>query len=146
MDAVEIFTRIAAELALFAAIGFLIFAANDLLVDLIYFARRLWRTAAVYSRYPRAFASQLARPNNPGFIAILVPAWDEAAVISSMLRATLRRVEHADYRIFVGHYRNDPATAAAIASVVDDRIEAVPVEIDGPTTKGDCLNHLYGIM
>src|SRR5687767_4647131 len=111
MDAVELFTRIAAELALFAAIGFLVFAANDLLVDLIYFARRLWRAAAVYSRYPRAFASQLARPERPGFIAILVPAWDEAAVISSMLRATLRRVEHGDYRIFVGHYRNDPATA-----------------------------------
>src|SRR5918997_489388 len=114
MDAVELFTRIAAELALFAAIGFLVFAANDLLVDLIYFARRLWRAAAVYSRYPRAFASQLAAPERPGFIAILVPAWDEAAVIASMLRATLRRIEHPNYRIFVGFYRNDPATEAAI--------------------------------
>ncbi len=146
MDAVEVFTAIAAELALFAAIGFLIFAANDLLVDLIYFVRRIWRVAAVYSRYPRAFASQLPGPAEPGLMAILVPAWDEAAVIASMLRATLRRVEHADYRIFVAHYRNDPATAAAIASVVDHRIESVSVEIDGPTTKGDCLNHLYDAL
>jgi len=146
MDAVEIFTAVAAELALFAAIGFLIFAANDLLVDLIYFGRRLWRAVAVYSRYPRAFASQLEPPAEPGFIAILVPAWDEAAVISSMLKATLRRVEHENYRLFVGHYRNDPATAAAIASVVDDRIEPVAVQVDGPTTKADCLNHLYDAL
>src|SRR5687767_194958 len=131
MDAVQIFTAIAAELALFAAIGFLIFAANDLLLDLIYFGRRLWRALAVYSRYPRAFASQLEPPAKPGFIAILVPAWDEAAVISSMLKATLRRVEHENYRIFVGSYRNDPATAAAIASVVDERIEPVAVQVDG---------------
>jgi adsorption protein B len=146
MDAVQIFTAIAAELALFAAIGFLIFAANDLIVDLIYFGRRIWRATAVYSRYPRAFASQLGSPGEPGFIAILVPAWDEAAVIASMLRATLRRVEHGNYRIFVGHYRNDPATAAAIASVTDDRVEAVSVEVDGPTTKADCLNHLYDAL
>src|SRR5215210_458545 len=143
MDAIELFTRIAAELALFAGIGFLLFAANDLAVDLIYFIRRIWRAMAVYSRFPRAFASELTRLAKPGFIAILVPAWDEASVISSMLRATLRRIEHPNYRIFVGHYRNDPATAAAIASVVDDRIEPVRVESDGPTTKADCLNHLY---
>ncbi len=146
MDAVEISTRIAAELALFAAIGFVIFAANDLLVDVIYFARWLWRALAVYSRYPRAFASELAPPEQPGFIAVLVPAWDEAAVISSMLRATLRRVEHNNYRIFAGHYRNDPATAAAIASVVDERVEMVAVDVDGPTTKADCLNHLYAAL
>ena len=146
MDAVEIFTAVAAELALFAAIGFLIFAANDLLVDIIYFGRRLWRALAVYSRYPRAFASQLEPPAEPGFIAILVPAWDEAAVISSMLKATLRRVEHENYRLFVGYYRNDPATAAAIASVVDERIEPVAVQVDGPTTKADCLNHLYDAL
>ena len=63
-----------------------------------------------------------------------------------MLRATLRRIQHPDYRIFVGHYRNDPATAAAIASVTDGRIETVVVEADGPTSKADCLNHLYDAL
>ena len=139
-------TRIAAELALFAGAGFLLFALNDLAVDLIYFARRMWRAAAVYSRFPRAFASGLPRPKKAGFIAVFVPAWDESAVIASMLRSALQRIDHPNYRIFVGHYRNDPATAAAIASVGDERIEAVIVEADGPTTKADCLNHLYGIM
>ena len=60
--------------------------------------------------------------------------------------ATLKRLDYDDYRIFVGHYRNDPATAAAIASVADPRVEPVQVEADGPTTKADCLNHLYDAL
>ncbi len=147
MTAAEVLTRIAAELALFAGVGFLLFAINDLAVDLIYFGRRLWRSATVYSRFPRAFASEVAaRPAAKGFIAVFVPAWDESAVVASMLRATVKRLQHDDYRIFVGHYRNDPATAAAIAGVADDRIEPVPIDADGPTTKADCLNHLYDAL
>ena len=142
----DILTRIAAELALFAGAGFLLFAVNDVLVDLIYFGRRIWRGLTVYSRYPRSFASYFVFKKDPGFLAILVPAWDEAAVIASMLKATIERLDYDDYCIFVGYYRNDPATAAAIASVEDYRIEAVLVDADGPTTKADCLNHLYGIM
>ena len=147
MTAAEVLTRAAAELALFAGAGFLLFAINDLAVDLIYFARRIWRSLTVYSRYPRAFAIHVAaRRTKPGIIAIFILGWDESLVIAAMLKATLRRIDHDDYRIFVGHYRNDPATAAAIASVGDERIETVTVEDDGPTTKADCLNHLYGIM
>jgi adsorption protein B len=142
----DILSRFAAELALFAGAGFLLFAVSDLLVDLIYFARRLWRGVTIYSRHARAYASYYVFNKNPGFIAILVPAWDEAAVIAAMLRSTLARLDYDDYRIFVGHYRNDPATAAAIASVADPRIEAVEVPADGPTTKADCLNHLYDAL
>ena len=145
MPMAEILTRLAAELALFAGVGFLIFAINDVAVDAIYFVRRIWRSAVVYSRYPRAFAGELGPPAEPGFLVMFVPAWDEASVIASMLTMAVKRIEHAHYRIFVGHYRNDPATAAAIASVSDERIEPVCVEADGPTTKADCLNHLYGI-
>ena len=134
---------VAAELALFAAAGFLLFAIDDLAVDLIYFGRRAWRAITVYSRYPRAFAGSIRMLWKPRFIAVFVPAWDESAVIAVMLKATLHRFSHPDYRIFVGYYRNDPATAAAIASVADDRIQAVRVDADGPTTKADCLNHLY---
>ena len=93
MTIAPILSDIAAELALFAAAGYLLFAADDLLVDLIYFTRRLWRAATVYSRFPRAFAQRLAPPDEPGWIAIFVPAWDESAVIAPMLRATLARVD-----------------------------------------------------
>jgi adsorption protein B len=146
MAIAEILSRFAAELALFAGVGFLLFAVNDLLVDLIYFCRRLWRALTVYSRHPRAYASYYVFNKNPGLIAILVPAWDESAVIAAMLKATLQRLDYDHYRIFVGHYRNDPATAAAIASVADPRIEPVEIGVDGPTTKADCLNHLYDAL
>ena len=146
MSLAFILTDIAAELALFAAIGFLLFAMDDLVVDLIYFARRLWRSLAVYSRYPRAFAASLPAPAKPGRIAVFIPAWDESAVIADMLRSTLRRWGDGDYRIFVGFYANDPLTEAAIGQVEDLRIEAVLVEEYGPTTKADCLNRLYDAL
>lgn len=147
MNFAAVLTVIAAELALFSAVGFLLFAVNDLVVDFIYFTRRLWRSATVYRRYPRAFGRTLAeRGGEQRFFAILVPAWDESAVIASMLRTTLKRLEYANYRIFVGYYRNDPATRAAIRSVRDKRIEPVLVDSDGPTTKADCLNRLYDAL
>ena len=146
MDIAAILSRVAAELALFAGAGFLLFGFNDLLVDLVYFGRRAWRSLTVYRRHRPAYASYWVFNKNPGFIAILVPAWDEAAVIASMLRSAIDRLEYDDYRIFVGYYRNDPATAAAIASVADAHVHAVQVEHDGPTTKADCLNHLYDAL
>ena len=146
MSIADVLSRFAAELALFAGAGFLLFAVNDLLVDLIYFSRRLWRGVTIYSRHQRAYASYYVFNKDPGLIAILIPAWDEAAVIGPMLKATLQRLDYDRFRIFVGYYRNDPATAAAIASVKDKRIEAVEVNADGPTTKADCLNHLYDAL
>ena len=146
MALAEILSRAAAELALFAGVGFLLFGVNDLAVDAIYFARRGWRALTVYTRHRRAYASYFIFKKDPAFIAILVPAWDEATVIAPMLKSALDRLDYDNYRIFVGCYRNDPATAAAIASVDDPRIEPISVDIDGPTTKGDCLNHLYDAL
>lgn len=139
-------TELTAELALFAAAGFLIFAIDDLIVDLIYFVRFAWRSLIVYTRFPRTYAGSLSEPARPGWMAVLIPAWDEASVIGPMLRATLERFGTSDYRLFVGHYRNDPATTAAVESVGDPRIVMVEIDVDGPTTKADCLNRLYGIM
>jgi adsorption protein B len=82
----------------------------------------------------------------PGWMAVLIPAWDEASVIALMLRSTLARFIHDDYWLFVGHYRNDPATLAAIESVKDTRIVPVEIDADGPTTKADCLNRLYAAL
>jgi adsorption protein B len=71
----EILSRIAAELALFAGVGFLLFGLNDLAVDIIYFGRRAWRSLTVYTRYPRSFAADLAAKSEAaGFIAVFVPA------------------------------------------------------------------------
>ena len=141
-----VLTELTAELALFAAGGFLLFAIDDLAVDLIYFMRHGWRAAMIYSRYPRMFAGDVPSPMRPGWVAVLIPAWDEANVIAPMLRATLERFGASDYLLFVGHYRNDPGTRAAILSVDDPRVIAVDVAVDGPTTKADCLNRLYAAL
>ena len=135
----------AAELALFAALGFLLFSLDDLLVDLIYFARRGWRAMTIYRRHPRIDATSLVN-GVPGWMVVLIPAWDEAAVISRMLKATLERFDHPDFTLLVGHYRNDPATRLAIAEVTDPRVVSIEVPVAGPTTKADCLNHLYAAL
>lgn len=136
----------AAELALFAALGFLLFSLDDLAVDLIYFGRAAWRALTVYRHHPRSCGRSLTKGAVPGWMVVFVPAWDEAAVIAPMLRSALSRFDHPDYTILVGHYRNDPATAAAIRTVDDPRVIAVEVPVAGPTTKADCLNHLYAFL
>ncbi|MFQ3595804.1 MAG: glycosyl transferase family protein, partial [Sphingomonadaceae bacterium] len=84
-----------------------------------------------------------APPAQPGRFAVLVPAWDEARVIAAMLRNTLARLDHPDFLVFVGVYPNDAATKAAVSSVRDPRIRCVVTSRPGPTTKADCLNHLW---
>ena len=100
----------------------------------------------IYSHHPKMFAGDLPAPMRPGWMAILIPAWDEANVIAPMLRATLDRFGDGDYQLFVGHYRNDPATRAAILSIDDPRISPVDIGVDGPTTKADCLNRLHAAL
>ena len=61
-----ILTELTAELALFAAAGFLLFGIGDLAVDIIYFVRRGWRSLAVYSRFPRMSAGGAADADAAG--------------------------------------------------------------------------------
>ena len=146
MTLATLIAAIAGELALFAAVGFFVFALDDLVVDILYFTRRFWRNATVYRRHPRAFADRLDAPSTPGWFAIFVPAWDESAVIGDMLRSTLERFGDADYRLYVGHYRNDEATAIEILRIDDALVQPVEIDADGPTSKADCLNHLYDAL
>ena len=126
----------ASELTLFAAVGLLLGGIDDLVVDLIWIARALWRRLAVYTRFARASVARFAPPGTPGRIVVYVAAWQEAAVIGRMLRAALARFEHADYRIYVGCYPNDPASIAAVREVADGdaRVRLAINLRDGPTT------------
>ena len=47
--------------------------------------------------------------------------------------------------IYVGCYRNDPCTMAAVIAATrgDPRVRLVIHGEDGPTSKADCLNRLY---
>ena len=131
----------AREMLAFSAVGLALSSLDDLFVDAVFLSRLTLRRLTVYRRHPRAHADRLARP--VGVMAIIVPAWDEAAVIGAMLRDLTRRLDYSAYRVFVGVYPNDPATRAAIMAVGDPRIELVVCTRPGPTTKADCLNHLW---
>ena len=126
------------EAALFAAAGFLLLGLGDLAVDLAWLGLQLRRLG----KPPPALAD-LPPPRSPGRLAVFVPAWEEAAVIGDMLRATLSAWRGADVRLYVGCYPNDPATAAAVRAVDDPRLRLVLGPRPGPTTKADCLNGLW---
>ena len=136
MGALEWLDAVARELALFAGVGLLIGGIDDLLVDACYFLLRAFR------RRRRLTVKGLSSTPLLRF-AVLVPAWDEAAVIGAMLTTTLGRLRGAEYRIFVGCYPNDPATIAAVRAVTDDRVRLVVGPRPGPTTKADNLNCLW---
>jgi adsorption protein B len=80
-------------------------------------------------------------------IAMMVPAWHEAAVIDRMLESSMTTLEYDPDKldIFVGTYPNDPETRAKVASVAR-RIPSVHecvVPHDGPTSKADALNTIW---
>jgi len=137
------------EVLLFAATGLLIGGLDDLLLDLVYAVRRLWRRVTIYRRHARMTADRLPPSTRPGTLAVFIPAWDEAAVIGPMLRHTLTQWARDDVHLFVGVYPNDRATIAAVAAAVDDvpggaaRVTIVLNDADGPTTKAACLNALW---
>lgn len=127
------------EAMLFAAIGLLIGGLDDLLVDLLFVVRKLWRRGEP----PRTVAT--LRRAQAGRIVVFVPAWDEQAVIGPMLARALARYRHPDYRIHVGLYPNDPGTIAAVGAIAasDARVRPVIGTAPGPTTKAACLNTLW---
>ena len=131
------------ELMLFAAVGIGIGGISDLVVDLIWICRSLWRRVFVYGRFARADSDTLHPAQKPGTIAIFIPAWDEAAVIEPMLRHAVSAWVNGDWRIYVGAYPNDPKTIEAIERVGSPRIRLVVGPRPGPTTKADCLNTLW---
>ncbi|WP_366409669.1 glycosyl transferase family protein [Novosphingobium sp. 17-62-19] len=126
------------ELLLFAAIWFAVFALDEMLVDLAWLRLRF----SGGLRTERLLAP--AQAELRGMAAVLVPAWQEAGVIGDMVRHSFQSWPQRNLRIYVGCYRNDEATLAAlVASGGDHRLRVVLHDCDGPTTKADCLNRLY---
>ncbi|WP_261935296.1 glycosyl transferase family protein [Sphingomonas bisphenolicum] len=136
------------EILLFAVVGLAIGGLDDLLVDLLFLARRCWRNIAIYARHPRMSTATLPASAKPGRIAIFIPAWREAEVIGLMLRYALACWPNDDYRIFVGLYPNDPDTLEAVAPIAagEPRIVVGMNPKPGPSTKADCLNILWRSM
>lgn len=121
------------ELLWLSGLGIALSSLDDLAVDAI------WLTRVAFRRPQPAPPA----PDVPGRFAIIVPAWDESAVIGAMLERLLATLRHPDFVVFVGAYPNDPATQEAVRKIADGRIRLVLTSRAGPTTKADCLNHLW---
>ncbi len=133
------------EAVLIAAVGVGLSSLDDVFIDLVFILRVIWRRLFVYTRHDRATVETLRRPD-PAAIAIIVPAWDEADVIGAMLADLTRRLDYPRYRVFVGVYPNDPRGITAVQGVADHHIQMVICSRPGPTTKADCLNHLWAAV
>lgn len=149
LDALAVYLALIKQAIGVLAVLLALSGLDDLAIDLLYGLRRLWRRTIIYSRFPRATAASLSHHQpEPGWMAVLIPAWDESTVIGAMLRTTLARLAYPRYRLYVGAYPNDPLTAAAVRDIAagDDRVRLVLTARDGPTTKADCLNALYAAV
>jgi bacteriophage N4 adsorption protein B len=135
------------ELAVFAAVGLLIGGIDDLLIDLIWCVRSMWRGLTVYRTHARSDAAGLASAGS-GPVAVFVPAWQEQAVIGAMAATALSRWSDQDVRLYIGCYPNDLDTINAVQAVVrhDPRLRLVVNSRPGPTTKADNLNAIWKAM
>ncbi|MDZ4271402.1 MAG: glycosyltransferase, partial [Erythrobacter sp.] len=132
------------ELLLFAGVFFLIGAVDDLAVDAVW----LWLKASGQAVTQRRSRRSLQNRSLHGHAAVLIPAWQESAVIGATIRHMFDSWPQPNLRLYVGCYRNDPATLAAATAAArgDVRLRLVVHDRDGPSTKADCLNRLYAAM
>lgn len=140
----QFFAMIQYELLLFAGIFFLIGALDDFAVDVSW----LWLKLTGRASTAKVNRSQLQHRQLRGPVAVFIPAWDEADVIGNTIRHLLSVWPQGNLRLYIGMYRNDPATlqASMEAACGDPRLRLVIHDCIGPSTKADCLNRLYEAM
>ena len=97
------------ELLLFAGVFFLIGAMDDLAVDLAW----LWLKLTGRAKTPKVSRRELQSRQLSGATAIFVPTWQEADVIAETIAHMLASWPQRGLRLYVGIYRNDPATLEA---------------------------------
>ncbi|KAF1077042.1 glycosyl transferase family protein [Halodesulfovibrio sp. MK-HDV] len=127
---------------------FVISGIDEFFIDLCYFFRETYRKLFITRHNKRLTEEQLlAKPEQA--IAIMIPCWDESAIIRQMLENTIKTINYSNYVIFIGTYPNDPATQREVNLIREKygNVERIVTPNDGPTNKADCLNWLYeGIL
>ncbi|MDF2641776.1 MAG: nfrB [Pseudomonas sp.] len=119
----------------------LISSLDDLIIDLWYWARRLYRKFTAERRYRPLTVEQLTdRDQQP--LAIMVPAWLEYDVIAPMIENMVSTLDYQNYVVFVGTYVNDQRTIDEVERMRRryKQLHRVEVPHAGPTCKADCLN------
>jgi adsorption protein B len=134
----------ARTLLVLVSLCFLASGCDDFFFDVYHAVRAIYRRLFVLRNTPRLSIDRLCeKPEQP--IAVMIPAWDESAVIRRMLEANLDRIRYANLHVFVGTYPNDPATQRQVELVRErnSNVHRFVCPKDGPTNKADCLNWIY---
>jgi len=117
---------------------------DDVVVDLFWaFAWIKARVRPAARLFPPGERQLASAPQRR--IAVLVPLWQEHAVIAKMLEHNFASIRYSDYHIFAGCYPNDAPTQEAVQSAAA-RFANVHLALcphDGPTSKADCLNWIF---
>jgi len=124
------------------AILILISGTDDAMVDLIYWIRRLTGHRPHTRLDKKRKAEIMALPEQP--IAVMVPAWQEWAVIHKMVELAASSFDYKNYHLFIGTYPNDEKTQEAVDDIAKtyQHVHKVVARNPGPTTKADCLNNI----
>ncbi len=119
----------------------LLSSVDDAFIDFCFWGRLIYEKTLGRRRYPVPTLERISsieeRP-----IAIMIPAWQESAVIAQMIEVTKQTFEYRKYDLFIGCYQNDPATIKEVQRMCGcyENVHLAPVPHDGPTCKADCLN------
>ncbi len=117
---------------------------DDAFVDLYYIIHKIRRKFFIYRKF-RAFQADDILSQEEQYFAVMIPAWQEAAVIRAMLENSLSSYNYHHYHIFAGCYPNDPDTCGEIEKILPayDNLHMVRLSAPGPTSKADCLNQVF---
>lgn len=146
-DTVAIAVLITQLLLCAFGIIFLLSGIDDLVIDAIYIGSKIIST--LRHTYKESVGEAELLEQQEAFIAIMIPAWDESAVIRPMLVNMVKTIEYHNYHIFVGTYPNDQHTREEVDIVAAEypHIHRIVCPNPGPTCKSDCLNAVYeGIL
>ena len=130
-------------LGIFIAICIAISSFDDLIIDISYWSRRIWRHFTIFKTHQLFDYRKLyEHPEKP--LAIMIPAWNETGVIGNMAQLAASTLDYENYHIFVGTYPNDPDTQRDVDEVCAHfpNIHKVVCARPGPTSKADCLNNV----
>jgi adsorption protein B len=131
------------NLMILVSIGFLVFAIDDLLIDILYWVRVAKNKKKGLKNKKFTYGSLAEKKEQK--IAVMVAAWKEADVIGKMLLHNLSTIDYKRYDVFVGLYPNDKETIDAVLAAKEEypNIHCVVGELDGPINKAQNLNVIY---
>ena len=132
------------ELLLFAGVFLLLGVVDELAIDCMWLWMKL--TGRIRTRKVSRLAAESASLLGPA--AVLIPVWREDGVIGHTIRHACKVWPQNALTLFIGCYRNDSRTIKAVmqAAEGDMRVKVVIHDVDGPTTKADCLNRLMQVL